>query len=95
MEVVIVDDSTHSFSHSMPEAVEALLDERVHYIYSPERMSIGEKRNLALARSSGDVMITWDDDDLYRTHRISTQVRRAPRGPFPRPPTFPPPRRQY
>ena len=45
------------------------------YFHFAAQMSIGEKRNQAAARASGDIVITWDDDDLFRPHRISRQVR--------------------
>ena len=37
-------------------------------------MTLGDCRNLAIARSRGDILMQWDDDDLYDPLRISVAV---------------------
>jgi hypothetical protein len=37
-------------------------------------LSLGEMRNVSLARSHGEVLIQWDDDDLYDQARITVAV---------------------
>lgn len=44
------------------------------YYHFDRQMAIGEKRNQAASRANGVVVVTWDDDDLFRTHRITKQV---------------------
>ncbi len=39
-----------------------------------ERHTIGEKRNIACARATGDLIAHWDDDDWHSSKRLSTQV---------------------
>jgi len=47
-------------------------DPRVKYIHQFENMTIGEKRNLAIAQASGDVICHFDDDDLYAPEYVAT-----------------------
>jgi glycosyltransferase involved in cell wall biosynthesis len=50
-------------------------DSRVKLINCPERFaSLGEKRNEAIANSTGDVILTWDDDDISLPGRIRQAV---------------------
>jgi Glycosyl transferase family 2 len=51
-------------------------DPRVHYLWSPERLTIGAKRNALVAASSGDVIVTQDDDDWYSPVYISAMMNR-------------------
>lgn len=34
--------------------------------------SLGETRNLAIAKSTGEILVTWDSDDLYLPHYLQT-----------------------
>jgi hypothetical protein len=38
-------------------------------------ISLGELRNVALARATGDLVAIWDDDDLSTPERLSVQVK--------------------
>jgi hypothetical protein len=51
-------------------------DPRVHYLWSPDRISIGEKRNALVATSPGDVIAHFDDDDLYLPNFLTTMMAR-------------------
>ena len=70
-ELRILDDST---GPSMFFA--ALRDPRVHYAWTPQRMSIGAKRNALIAEATGRVIMHADDDDLYRSQYMATMVDR-------------------
>jgi len=37
-------------------------------------MTLGDCRNLAVARSRGDIVLQWDDDDLYDPLRVAVAV---------------------
>ena len=37
-------------------------------------MSLGDLRNMSVARAKGDIVIQWDDDDLYDPERITLAV---------------------
>jgi len=67
LEVIIVDDSEQP-SQDLP------VDDRIKYFHLGSRVSIGEKRNIAVHHSQGVVIVHWDDDDFFRPHRISSQV---------------------
>lgn len=38
------------------------------------KLPLGDLRNIAIARSSGDIVMQWDDDDLYDPARIESTV---------------------
>ena len=61
-ELLILDDG--------PEAIEFLRepmwrDIGIHYFHSPQRMSIGAKRNFLIQKATGQVILQFDDDDYY------------------------------
>lgn len=37
-------------------------------------LTLGAKRNMACGLAHGDIIALWDDDDVYRPHRLSVQV---------------------
>lgn len=47
----------------------------VRLIESPAGSTLGDLRNLSVARSRGDFICQWDDDDLYDPNRISVSLR--------------------
>lgn len=50
--------------------------ERVFCEWLESRQPIGAKRNLAISSSLGDVIMHWDDDDIYDPRRIEDQIER-------------------
>lgn len=73
-EVLVVDDSPESAQEIVQEHSGAL---DVRYIHlTGRRYTIGEKRNLAVAESTGDFVGIWDDDDIFPVDRIRQQVSR-------------------
>mmetsp|Transcript_85568 Transcript_85568/g.276135 ORF Transcript_85568/g.276135 Transcript_85568/m.276135 type:complete len:465 (+) Transcript_85568:125-1519(+) len=74
LEVVVVDDS--------PASAAAVIERHrggvaAQYLYlADRRYTIGEKRNLAVANSVGDIICIWDDDDIFPVDRIRQQVSR-------------------
>ncbi|NJL70727.1 MAG: glycosyltransferase family 2 protein [Candidatus Competibacteraceae bacterium] len=44
--------------------------------------SLGEKRNLTASYATGDVLLTWGDDDIHLKHRISRMVHAYERSPY-------------
>ncbi|CAK8996481.1 unnamed protein product [Durusdinium trenchii] len=71
LEVVIVDDSPESQEEQLDALKESLA---IRYIFLPERMSIGAKRNLATRSTDAEVICIWDDDDVFTMDRIRKQV---------------------
>ena len=71
-ELVIVDDDPDPDLHRQ---VAALGDPRIRHLRpEPRRATLGELRNLALASARGELVMQWDDDDLYDPRRIEAQV---------------------
>jgi glycosyltransferase involved in cell wall biosynthesis len=69
-ELLILDDGdSPSFPEPPPGA-------DIRYWRRPERLLIGEKRNLLCAAASGEVVIHFDDDDWSAPTRIADQVER-------------------
>lgn len=48
----------------------------VRFLRAPSSLTLGELRNAAVARASGDIVAVWDDDDLSAPGRLSAQVER-------------------
>lgn len=66
-EIVIVDDlMQRSF-------ITGIQGPNVIYMTAP-RLTVGEKRNLAISRASGAIVMHWDSDDKYRADRMEHQV---------------------
>lgn len=47
----------------------------VRLVALPAGLRLGDHRNLAIAKSRGDYICVWDDDDLYDSGRISVQMK--------------------
>jgi glycosyltransferase involved in cell wall biosynthesis len=67
--MVIIDDRSDP---SFKEPVTGRAD--VRYFCLPQKLTIGAKRNLAVSRASGEVIVHWDSDDIYAPERIERQV---------------------
>jgi glycosyltransferase involved in cell wall biosynthesis len=68
-ELIIIDDCTDSVQDLLPR------DGRIRYIRLAERLTIGEKRNLACDLAKGDIIVHWDDDDWMANWRVGYQAR--------------------
>lgn len=73
IEVIVVDDSATGPLDT--STLPLLQHPMVKYHHMPQHMSIGAKRNVAVERSKGDVLIHWDDDDLFSPDRVLHQVQ--------------------
>jgi len=47
---------------------------KIRYLHSSERLSVGEKRNMLLNEASGEIIIHFDDDDFYGSEYITNAV---------------------
>src|SRR5581483_4169631 len=70
LELVIVDNGGDRSSLSG-----RLWNVEVRYLIS-EKISVAELRNLGTSQASGDICITWDEDDWSHPTRVSEQVHR-------------------
>jgi glycosyltransferase involved in cell wall biosynthesis len=67
-ELVIVDDGGDSAASLLPA------DPRIVYLHLQGDHSAGHKRNLAVERSQGEIIVHWDDDDGSAEDRLRHQV---------------------
>jgi len=67
-ELIIVDDGQESVYALIPD------DARIKYFYDQPIGTIGAKRNYACARTTGEIIMHWDDDDWYAPDWVSRQV---------------------
>lgn len=66
-ELVILDDSP------IPSTLMAEIaadDPRISYRFSPQRLSIGTKRNQLIEACTGEHIVQFDDDDYYAPHYL-------------------------
>ncbi len=68
LELVIVDNNDTPL---LPP--NTMLEERVKYVRS-KRMSVGALRNLGTRHATGEICITWDEDDWSAPNRVAEQV---------------------
>jgi len=68
-ELLVVDDGSDPVGDLLPA------DPRIRYHRLPGRVTLGEKRNLAAERASGEILVHWDDDDWMAPWRLRYQVR--------------------
>ena len=68
IEWIIIDDGTDKIEDMVSHI------KQVKYFKYDAKMTLGKKRNLAHAKSSGDILIYMDDDDYYPPERISHAV---------------------
>ena len=73
-ELIIVDnnDAEISFGCEIPADESRIA---VQYFRCP-RMSVGALRNFGTERATGEICISWDEDDFYSADRIAFQVNR-------------------
>jgi glycosyltransferase involved in cell wall biosynthesis len=63
--VVVCDDVSEGLRELL-----APMGEQARLVEAPRGLSLGDLRNLAIARASGAYVCQWDDDDLYDPDRI-------------------------
>jgi hypothetical protein len=71
-ELIVIDGSE---SDELQQGIEAICYPPIKLHRQPQAgRSMGELRNLAVAKSSGRYLCLWDDDDLYDPDRVSAQM---------------------
>lgn len=69
-ELIILDDADAPSFDVVPQF------ENIHYFTLETRLKIGDKRNLAIERSHGQIVAHWDDDDYSAPMRLEDQIER-------------------
>ena len=72
MEWVVYDDGQEPIGDLLEAAKDVL--PTVKYIFSEEKMTLGEKRNKLNEVARGDILVAFDDDDFYFPDRVATAV---------------------
>jgi hypothetical protein len=68
IEWVVVDDGDDPIKDLISDVP------NVVYVLSDTKLTIGEKRNLAVSRASHDILVTMDDDDVYPSNSLLARV---------------------
>jgi O-antigen biosynthesis protein len=53
--------------------------DRIRHVRCPDGLTVGRKRNMACALTSGEIIAHWDDDDHSSPQRLADQVARLTR----------------
>lgn len=69
IEWIILDDSPRP-----SESFRDISDSNIHYRHIDGKISVGEKRNILIERSVGEIIIQFDDDDYYSPDYVSMMV---------------------
>jgi len=76
LELVIVSDGTDVFRQSLTRYVEALGLQQVKFVHpGPDRLTLGQLRNISLDHARGDIICQWDDDDYSHPLRLTVQAQ--------------------
>ena len=67
-EMVIIDDGTEVANTRIPD------HPKIRYFCAEPLGSIGMKRNAACEMAKGEIILHWDDDDIYASDWITRQV---------------------
>jgi len=83
LEVIVIDDVDDDDDSSdladgpsgaVAQALAAFVDLQIIYRRALGGSTVGQKRNLACSVANGEVIVTWDADDLYSDARVAVQV---------------------
>lgn len=69
-ELIIVSERRSSKLEALVDA-----DPRIHLHDAPAGLTLGDKRNLCVARAAGSFVATWDDDDCHAPQRLSVSLQ--------------------
>jgi glycosyltransferase involved in cell wall biosynthesis len=72
-ELIVIDDGS---VENVKAVTEAFQDPRIKYFHYPRIGVISKLRNIALSKSSGDVMAFIDSDDLWHKDKIGMHVEK-------------------
>jgi glycosyltransferase involved in cell wall biosynthesis len=67
-ELIVIDDGSESVADLIPQ------HPQVHYYYTQPLGTIGVKRNFAINKALGEIIMHWDDDDYYASDWITRQI---------------------
>ena len=62
---------------STQEIVQTYKDPRIHYFFAPKHTALGEARNLAVEKASGEYINFLDADDEWSENKLEEQVKQV------------------
>jgi glycosyltransferase involved in cell wall biosynthesis len=71
--IIVVDPEPVSVRTTLAEYVTTLRRNDIRILVSPQKLMLGQLRNLSVDNAQGDVVCQWDDDDLYHPQRLECQ----------------------
>jgi glycosyltransferase involved in cell wall biosynthesis len=72
--IIVVDPEPVSARASLAEYVSTLGRTDIRIVVAPQKLTLGELRNISVDSAQGDVLCQWDDDDLYHPQRLECQL---------------------
>lgn len=69
IEWLVADDSPQRSAH-----FNTADDARIRYFHLPQKLSVGEKRNMLVERAQGEIIVQFDDDDYYAPNYVHTML---------------------
>ena len=79
MEWIVLDDGQELCKDIFLKETEGLPN--IRYVSLPEKINIGEKRNMLNKLAKGDILVCMDDDDYYCPERVSHVVEQFKKNP--------------
>ena len=73
--VVVLDHGDAATRNAFVAHVRGLGRDDVRVVEPARKLTLGALRNASLAEARGDLLVQWDDDELFHTERIATQAR--------------------
>jgi glycosyltransferase involved in cell wall biosynthesis len=73
--VVVLDRGEPATRDAFVAHVHALRRDDIRIVEPEGKLVLGALRNASLAAARGDLLLVWDDDELFHPERIATQVR--------------------
>jgi glycosyltransferase involved in cell wall biosynthesis len=72
--IIVVDPEPVSVRETLAKYVDGLERSDIRILVSPEKLKLGQLRNMSVDSAQGDVVCQWDDDDLYHPQRLECQL---------------------
>ena len=72
LEVIIVDNNS---TDNTKKIIEKFNDDRIRYFYLNDHLKLGEARNYALKKCSGEFIAFIDSDDIWVNYKLEEQIK--------------------
>jgi glycosyltransferase involved in cell wall biosynthesis len=72
-ELIITPDGGSEYRRLLEQYVAGLNRPDIRVVAVREKSSWGQLQNIAMREASGDLLCTWDDDDIYHPDRLTLQ----------------------